>query len=144
MVDLFAHWWPSIQNGAHCLQYKYPPRCTPLNSEKFMRRAVYHKVYVLKFWGSSLTKMSHGFPMGSHGNPWDTDLFTLEHHTFHGVLLYNLGIPWGSHEVPIGFPLGIDIGMVFDPMGIAWGSHGFPWDTDLFPLEHHAFPWVLL
>ena len=24
--------------------------CTPLNSEEFMRRAVYHKVYVLKFF----------------------------------------------------------------------------------------------
>ena len=24
--------------------------CTPLNSEKFMRRAVYHKVYVLKIF----------------------------------------------------------------------------------------------
>ena len=28
--------------------YRSLDGCTPLNSEKFMRRAVYHKVYVLK------------------------------------------------------------------------------------------------
>ena len=46
-----ASWKPSnaykLKNESH-LKPVYG--CTPLNSEEFMRRAVYHKVYVLKFF----------------------------------------------------------------------------------------------
>ena len=40
--------FPSAVKAIVCIFTSYG--CTPLNSEEFMRRAVYHKVYVRKFF----------------------------------------------------------------------------------------------
>ena len=60
---MYARYKPYIPHGPQGKQffnwggYRVPYGCTPLNSEEFMRRAVYHKVYVLilfcktKIWG---------------------------------------------------------------------------------------------